>query len=83
MVTDADMPDDELPGMWESADFIGGETDKEDYRESVGEDYEESAVCPYCHDTWYAPPKHDPLKHHIDYCPQNPSSDIYGMKPGE
>lgn len=28
----------------------------------------ESAVCPRCGHTFYAPPLHDPLKHHIDYC---------------
>lgn len=55
--------------------------DKESYRESVGEDYEESAVCPFCRDTIYAPPRQDPLKHHIDYCPANPNSDTYGMPP--
>lgn len=66
-----DIPDGELPGMWESADFAGG----------APEDNRESAVCPFCRDTMYAPPRQDPLKHHIDYCPSNPNSDTYGMPP--
>lgn len=28
----------------------------------------ESAVCPNCHETFYAPRNHDPLKRHMDYC---------------
>src|SRR5260221_94372 len=39
----------------------------------------ESAVCPYCRQTFYALPMCDPLRKHFDYCPANPDSDTYGM----
>lgn len=42
------------------------------------EDDRECATCPFCFETFFAPPKQDPLKRHIDYCPQNPGAD-YGM----
>lgn len=29
-----------------------------------------SEECPYCHETFFAPPGHDPLKKHFDYCPE-------------
>lgn len=32
----------------------------------------EEAQCPYCGQTFYAPPLHDPLKRHFDYCPNRP-----------
>ncbi len=34
-----------------------------------------SCECPHCHETFYALPLHDPLKHHIDYCESRPESD--------
>ena len=34
----------------------------------------ESAECPYCGQTFYALPLHDPLKQHIDYCDKNPEA---------
>jgi hypothetical protein len=36
---------------------------------------DESAKCPYCGDTFYAMPLHDPLKHHIQYCDKRPEDD--------
>lgn len=35
----------------------------------------ESADCPYCGQTFYALPLHDPLKHHVDYCEARPVDD--------
>lgn len=35
----------------------------------------ESAECPYCGNTFYAPLHHDPLKKHFDYCPERPNAE--------
>ena len=34
----------------------------------------ESAKCPYCAETFYAPPLHDPIRKHVDYCEKNPDN---------
>lgn len=31
-----------------------------------------SAVCPHCGETFYTLPRHDPLKHHVQYCEKRP-----------
>jgi hypothetical protein len=35
----------------------------------------EAAMCPWCGETFYALPLHDPLKHHIEYCDKRPEDD--------
>lgn len=37
-------------------------------------DDRQSEQCPWCKVTYYAEPGHDPLKHHLDYCPERPES---------
>lgn len=44
------------------------------YWEDVREP-ENSAECPYCHQTFYALPLHDPLRKHCDYCEDAPENE--------
>jgi hypothetical protein len=34
-----------------------------------------AARCPYCGETFYAPPLHDPIRKHVDYCEKRPEPD--------
>ena len=36
---------------------------------------ENSAECPWCKETFFAPPLCDPLRKHWDYCPQRPADE--------